>query len=64
MGAIRSQPDTKVNIKAEKFDDLNYVEASVCGWQHMMEDYTGYARINDKFTVYFVLDGHGGSDLA
>jgi hypothetical protein len=29
-----------------------------------MEDYTGYAKINDKFTVYFVIDGHGGPDLA
>lgn len=36
MGAIRSAPDTKINIKAEKLEDLNYVEASVCGWQHIM----------------------------
>jgi len=36
MGAIRSAPDKKINIKAEKLEDLNYVEASVCGWQHIM----------------------------
>jgi serine/threonine protein phosphatase PrpC len=29
-----------------------------------MEDYTGYAQIAPKLSVYFVIDGHGGPDLA
>ena len=64
MGAIRLAPCSEVNSKADKFADLNYVEASVCGWQHHMEDYTGYAHLNSKLSVFFVIDGHGGPDLA
>ncbi len=29
-----------------------------------MEDYTGFAQIDDKVSVFFVIDGHGGPDLA
>ena len=64
MGAIRSVPDTQVNIKADKLTDLNYVEASICGWSHAMEDYTGCAQISPSVSIYYVLDGHGGPDLA
>lgn len=64
MGAIRSIANTEVAISADNFPDLNYVAASVCGWQPSMEDYTGYARINNKVSVFFVIDGHGGPDLA
>jgi hypothetical protein len=46
MGVIRSTPQEEVNMQAEKFTDLNCVAASTCGWQHFMEDYTGYAKIN------------------
>ena len=36
----------------------------MCGWQHHMEDCTGYAQINAKLSAFFVIDGHGGPDLA
>jgi serine/threonine protein phosphatase PrpC len=29
-----------------------------------MEDYTGFAQINPKVSVFYVIDGHGGPDLA
>ncbi len=29
-----------------------------------MEDYTGYAQVSPKESVFFVIDGHGGPDLA
>lgn len=29
-----------------------------------MEDYTGYAQIAPNLSVFFVIDGHGGPDLA
>jgi serine/threonine protein phosphatase PrpC len=64
MGAIRSIPNNEINIHAEKLNEFNYVEASVCGWQHSMEDFTGYAQISEKVSVFFVIDGHGGQDLA
>jgi serine/threonine protein phosphatase PrpC len=64
MGIIRSSPDSEIHLKSQKFSDVNYLEASVCGWQHYMEDYTGYARISEKVSVFFVIDGHGGPDLA
>ena len=64
MGVIRSAPVTEITSKKAKFSDLNYVEASVCGWHHYMEDYTGYAQINSSLSLFFVLDGHGGPDLA
>jgi serine/threonine protein phosphatase PrpC len=64
MGIIRSSPDTAVHLKFQKFSDVNYLEGSVCGWQHYMEDYTGYSKISDKVSAYYVIDGHGGPDLA
>lgn len=64
MGVIRSTPNEEVALSSEKLTDLNYVAASVCGWQHLMEDYTGHARINEEVSVFYVVDGHGGPDLA
>ena len=64
MGIIRSSPDSSIHLKAEKFSDVNYLQASTCGWQHYMEDYTGQARISDKVSVFYVIDGHGGPDIA
>lgn len=29
-----------------------------------MEDYTGFAEINHKLSAFYVIDGHGGPDLA
>lgn len=64
MGIIRSTPDHEVHMKSEVLEDLNYIEASMCGWQYYMEDYTGFAKINEQVSVYYVIDGHGGPDIA
>lgn len=64
MGAIRSIPDQEVRVAAEKRPDLNFVEASVCGWQHHMEDFSGSLQLSSNLSAFFVLDGHGGPDLA
>ena len=64
MGAIRSLPDEEVTSKSDRLIELNYVEGSVCGWQHHMEDFTGFVRISANVSAFFVLDGHGGPDLA
>lgn len=45
MGLIRSSPDTAITLSSQKFHDLNYLQASVCGWQHFMEDFTRHAPI-------------------
>jgi serine/threonine protein phosphatase PrpC len=29
-----------------------------------MEDYTGCVKLNEKLTLFFVIDGHGGPDIA
>lgn len=64
MGIIRSTPDSNINIKSSNLPDLNYIEASACGWQHYMEDYTHFSKINEKVSVFYVIDGHGGPDVA
>lgn len=64
MGIIRSAPETTINLSSQKFADVNYLEASVCGWQHYMEDFTGHAKLSESVSVFFVIDGHGGPDLA
>lgn len=63
MGLIRSSPDTTISLSSQKFPDVNYLQASICGWQHFMEDFTGQAQITETVSVFYVLDGHGGSDL-
>jgi hypothetical protein len=45
MGLIRSSPDTAITLSSQKFPDVNYLQASLCGWQHFMEDFTGHAQI-------------------
>ncbi len=64
MGIIRSAPDCEIHLKSQKYSDVNYLEASVCGWQNNMEDYTGCVKLNEKLTLFFVIDGHGGPDIA
>ena len=64
MGVIRSVPDRKITTNHDNFHDLYYAEASVCGWQHHMEDYTGHATISNKVSVFYVIDGHAGPDVA
>ena len=56
--------DRQVSTNHDNFPDLNYAEASVCGWQHHMEDTTGHAAISNKVSVFYVIDGHGGPDVA
>lgn len=29
-----------------------------------MEDYTGCVKLNEKLTLFYVIDGHGGPDIA
>ena len=29
-----------------------------------MEDFTGFSQINSNLSAFFVIDGHGGPDLA
>jgi serine/threonine protein phosphatase PrpC len=64
MGIIRSAPDCEIRLKSQKYSDVNYLEASVCGWQNSMEDYTGCVKLNEKLTLFYLIDGHGGPDIA
>eukprot|EP01015_Nassula_variabilis_P015354 TRINITY_DN228_c0_g1_i2.p1 TRINITY_DN228_c0_g1~~TRINITY_DN228_c0_g1_i2.p1 ORF type:complete len:383 (+),score=45.55 TRINITY_DN228_c0_g1_i2:101-1249(+) len=67
MGPYLSQPkkDKNYSFGRDKRNSVRYYSCGMQGWRKSMEDaHMNYTDLNDKYSLFGVFDGHGGSEVA
>jgi serine/threonine protein phosphatase PrpC len=65
MGPFLSKPNTKASTQMGRIRNLEYCVCQMQGWRSVMEDFVIYEpEISKDVSLFGILDGHGGSEVA